>query len=213
MNDSKSFRIISLVALLLGVVGVTLGYAAFSNTLTISSSAEVKPDASTFNVDFSSSNSAVVTNNITPTLSATATGFSATDATIDNTNDPTVSNLKATFTAPGQSVTYTFYAYNAGEYIAYLNSIAFQGNKTCTAKTGTTQSLVDTACNGISLSAKVGSEAATSTSIASITGHRLAINGADEIVVTISYATGSGRADGDFDVTLPNIVLSYGSVD
>ena len=56
MNESKSYKIIAIIALLLGIVGVTLGYAAFSSTLTISSSAEVKPDPSTFNVDFSSSN-------------------------------------------------------------------------------------------------------------------------------------------------------------
>ena len=213
MNDNKAYRIIALVALVLGIAGVTLGYAAFSNTLTISSSAEVKPDPSTFNVDFSSSNSAVVANAITPTLSANVTGFNATNATIDNTSAPTISNLKATFTAPGQSVTYTFYAYNAGQYIAYLNSIVFSGSKTCTAKSGTTQGLVDTACTGISLSVKVGAEAVTTTSIASIDSHSLGINAAEEIVVTISYAAGSGVADGDFDVTLPDIVLTYASAD
>ena len=213
MNNNKTYRIIAVVALLLGVVGVTLGYAAFSSTLTISSSADVTPDSSTFNVDFSSSSSSVVANDIMPVLSAVVTNFTATDAVIDNTSDPTISNLKATFTAPGQSVTYTFYAYNTGQYIAYLNSIVFSGNKTCTAKSGTQQSLVNTACNGISLSIKAGSEAVTTTSIASITGHSLGINNAEEIVVTISYAVGSGVADGDFEVTLPSIVLTYGSAD
>ena len=212
--DNKSYKIISLVALILAVIGVTLGYAAFSSTLTISSSAEVRPDPSTFNVDFSSSNSAVVADPIVPVLSPNnVTGFSATNATIDNTSDPTISNLKATFTAPGQSVTYTFYSYNAGLYIAYLNSIVFSGNKTCTAAQGTTQSLVTNACNGIVLTVKVGTEAVTSTSVASISGHSLGINGAEEIVVTIAYTTGSVIADGNFDVTLPNIVLTYESAD
>lgn len=213
MNENKVFKVITIVALLLGVIGVTLGYAAFSSTLTITSSAEVKPDPSTFNVDFSSSSSAVQANDITPTLNTVATGFSATDATIDNTGNPTISNLKATFTEPGQTATYTFYAYNAGEYLAYLNSIVFQGSKACTAKTGTTQSLVDSACNGIDLNVKVGSEAVTSTSIASITGHTLAKNTAEEIIVNISYAANSAVADGDFDVTLPSIVLTYNSAD
>lgn len=213
MNDGKAYKIIALVALLLGAIGVTIGYAAFSNTLTITSQAEVHPDASTFNVDFSSSSSAVVANPITPTLSANVTGFSATNATIDNSNDPVISNLNATFTAPGQSATYTFYAYNAGEYVAYLNSIVFSGSKTCTAATGTTQSLVDSACNGITLSAKVGSEAATTTSVATISSHSLAKSAADEIVVTISYESGSAVADGNFTVSLPNIVLTYGSAD
>lgn len=211
--DNKAYRIISIVALVLGIIGVTLGYAAFSNTLTISSSAEVNPDSSTFNVDFSSSDQSVVTNPITPSLSANVTGFSATNATIDNTSDPTISNLKATFTAPGQSVTYTFYSYNAGEYIAYLNSVVFSGSKTCTPANGTTASLVTSACNGIGLSVKVGNEAATTTSQASISGHSLGINAAEEVVVTISYAAGSAIADGDFTVALPDIVLTYESAD
>lgn len=213
MNNNKGYKVIAIAALILGVLGVSLGYAAFSNTLTISSSASVKPDSSGFNVDFSSSSSAVATSDITPTLNKVATGFTATDAQIDNTTDPTISNLSATFTEPGQSATYTFYAYNAGNYIAYLNSIVFSGSKTCTAKTGTTQSLVDSACNGIELSAKVGSESATTTSVASITSHSLATSTAEEIVVTISYKADSAIADGDFDVTLPDIVLTYDSVD
>ncbi len=213
MNDNKAYRIIAIVALVLGAVGVTLGYAAFSSTLTINSSAEVHPDPSTFNVDFSSSNSAVVANNITPTLSPNDGSVTATAATIDNTNAPTISNLSATFTAPGQSATYSFYAYNAGQYIAYLNSIAFTGSKTCTAATGTTQSLVDSACNGISLSVTVGTEAATTTSVPSISGHSLGINDAEQITVVIDYAANSAIADGNFTVTLPSIVLTYESAD
>lgn len=213
MNYNKTYKVIAIIALILGVTGVSLGYAAFSNTLTISSTAEVKPDESAFNVDFSSSASAVETDPITPTLNKTVDGFTATNATINNTSDPVITNLKATFTEPGQSAKYSFYAYNAGKYVAYLNSVVFTGEKTCTAKTGTTQSLVNTACTGITLTAKVGSEAATTTSISSITNHSLGIDASELIEVTIDYADGSGQADGDFDVTFPDIVLTYDSVD
>lgn len=213
MENNKTFKIISIVALILGVVGVTLGYAAFSSTLKIESSAEVNPNGSNFNVDFSSSNSSVVDNDITPTFSANVTGFSASDAEIDNSGNPVISNLHATFTEPGQRVTYTFYAYNAGQYLAYLNSIVFTGNKTCTARTNTNQGLVDTACTGITLSVQVTGINATTTSIASITDHTLAIGAADTITVVIDYATGSGRADGDFDVTFPDITLTYNPID
>lgn len=217
MEYNKTYKIIAIVALLLGIVGVTLGYAAFSSTLKIESSAEVVPNGTNFNVDFSSSNSSVVTDDITPTLSANVTGFSATDATINNSSDPVISNLHATFTEPGQSVTYTFYAYNAGQYLAYLNSIVFTGSKTCTARTNTNQGLVDTACTGISLSVSVANATdtinATTTSIASISNHSLAIGAADTVTVVIEYAAGSGRADGDFDVTLPDITLTYNPID
>ena len=213
MGNNKTYKIISIIALILGVVGVTLGYAAFSSTLKIESSAEVVPNGSNFNVDFSSSSSSVVANDITPQLSANVTGFTATDAQIDNTSDPVISNLHATFTEPGQSVTYTFYAYNAGQYLAYLNSIVFTGSKTCTARTNTNQGLVDTACTGINLSVAVTGINATTTSLASISNHSLAVGAAETITVVIEYASGAGRADGDFDVTFPDITLTYNPID
>ena len=214
MGDNRGYKVLSILALIIGIAGVTLGYAAFSNTLTITSTAEVNPDSSKFNVDFSSAQNSVVTNNITPTLSPTGvTGFTATNATINNSSDPTITNLHATFTEPGQSATYEFYAVNDGQYIAYLNSIVFSGSKTCTAANGTTQSLVNDACPGIKLSVKVGSENATETSVASISGHTLGINAGEKITVVISYESGSAIADGDFDVTFPNVVLTYESAD
>lgn len=212
MSD-KTYKIIAIIALLLGAAGVTIGYAAFSNTLTITSSAEVRPDPTTFNVDFSSSSSTVATDPITPSLSTTATGFSATNASINNTSSPVISNLKATFTEPGQTVTYNFYSYNAGQYVAYLNSIVFDGNKVCTPATGTDATLVASACNGISLSVKVGSANATSTDVTGISGHSLAVGSSETVQVVISYDAGSARADGNFDVALPDIVLTYDSVD
>lgn len=214
MGENRYYKMVSVLALVVGVIGVTLGYAAFSNTLTIESTAEVTPDASKFNVDFSSASNAVVTNAVTPTLSTSDdVNFTATNGTIDNTSDPTITNLHATFTEPGQTVTYTFYAYNAGEYIAYLNSINFDGTKTCTARTGTTADLVATACNGISLSVQVGSETAATATVDPINGHTLGIGAADQVTVVMTYAAGSGIADGAFDVEFPDIVLTYDSAD
>lgn len=214
MGENRGYKVVSILALVIGVLGVTLGYAAFSNTLKIESSAEVNPSATNFNVDFSSSDQGVVTNAITPTLSPNnVTGFTATNATIDNTTDPTISGLHATFTEPGQTATYQFYSYNAGLYVAYLNSIVFQGSKTCTARTGTTQGLVDSACPGIKLSVQVGSETATESSVASISGHSLGTNAGEQVTVVITYESGSAIADGDFDVSFPDIVLTYASAD
>lgn len=217
MSENKSYKLIAIIAILVGAVGVAIGYSAFSSNLIINSSAEVTPDANLFSVKFSSSDQSVQTNNITPTLSPqNVTGFSGTNATISNSGDPTISNLKATFTEPGQSVTYSFNSFNDGEYIAYLNSITFTGTKACTAKNTTTQSLVDAACNGISLSITVGESTKTVTTtetVSSISSHSLATNTAEPVSVTITYASGSGIADGDFDVTLPSITLKYDSVD
>ena len=215
--ENRGSKIVAVIALCVAVVGVTLGFAAFSNSLNIKPSADVAPDASTFNVDFSSSNSSLSTDPVTPTKSPIS--LVATNATISNEGDPTISGLSATFTAPGQSVTYTFYANNIGEYNAYLNSITFANAssgdsfKVCTPGGGTTASLVTAACEDITVSVKVGSGTETTSSQASITGHTLAKGAYEEIVVKIDYAAGGDRADGPFDVDFGNIALTYSSVD
>jgi len=107
------------------VAGVTLGFAAFSNTLTIQSSATVTPDASTFSVKFSSSSDSVVEGGIEG-----ITMFNnASVATINNTGNPTLSNISVEWVNEGINsmsyVTYSFYIYNDGKYDVYLNEIKF----------------------------------------------------------------------------------------
>ena len=217
MERNRTGQVIAIVALIVGVVGLSVGFAAFSNTLTIKSSATVTPDSSIFNVDFSDVSTKVLADPVTPVV--TPNTLVATEAAIDNTGSPTISNISATFTEPGQKAVYTFYAYNAGELDAYLKSIAFANatggstTKVCTAATGTTDSLVQEACNGITLSVQVGSQAATTGSVSSITGHKLEKAKADTVVVTLEYAENSSSADGDFTVAFGDVTLNYSSVD
>lgn len=217
MEKNRTGQIIAIFALVVGVVGLSIGFAAFSNVLKIQSSATVKPSSDTLNVDFSSSDTEVLTNEIVPV--ATPSSVVSTNAQIDNTNDPTISNLSATFTEPGQKVVYDFYAYNAGQLDAYLKSIVYSNvkdktaNKVCTAKEGTTDDLVQKACNGISVKVKVGTEAETSSGIASISNHALAKTKAEKVTVTLEYAQDAERADGDFTVSFGDITLNYSSAD
>lgn len=216
MEKNRSGQFIALLALIVAIVGVSVGFAAFSSALSIQSSANVTPDQSTLNVDFSSSDTAVVTNAIKPTT--TPTTVVATDATIDNSADPVIRNLSATFKEPGQKAVYTFYAYNAGELEAFLKSIVYENvssknsNKVCTAGEGTTDALVQKACEGISLKVKVGTEAETSSGIASISNHSLGKAKSEEITVTLEYASDATRADGDFTVSFGDVTLNYSSV-
>lgn len=216
MEKQRSSKIVAIVALCVAVVGLSLGFAAFSNTLTISSSANVKPNASTFNIDISSSASSVATSAVTPTKNPTT--LTATSATLDNTSDPTIKGLSATFTEPGQDVTYTFYVHNVGEYIAYLNSITYAnatgGNSpiVCTAGSGTDATLVANACKGISLTVTVGGVEVTG-SKADISSHSLAIDGHETLTVKLAYASDAARADGDFTVAFGDVTLTYDSVD
>lgn len=217
MEKNRNAQVIAIVALVVAVLGLSVGFASFSNVLNIQSSANVKPDSSTLNVDFSSSIDNVTVAEITPT--ATPNSIVTTNATIDNSADPTISNLSATFTEPGQSAVYKFYAYNAGKLNAYLKSIVYanvagsNATKVCTAKEGTTDALVQKACENILVKVKVGNELETATGKASITGHSLAKKTGEMVTVTLEYAAGAERTDGDFSVAFGNITLNYSSAD
>ncbi len=223
MERDRRARVIAIAALLVGVVGLSLGFAAFTNTLTIKSSAEVTADASVFNVDFSKQSGSVVDGTVTGTPTPATNGPTAGDATIDNSaaGAAVIKDLHATFTAPGQSVTYSFYTKNAGALKAYLTNVTFATPaKTCTPDTGTTASLVTAACNGISLTVRLGSEDFTATtaraSFATATAHDLEKSGEsgdnEAVTVTIAYAANASQADGDFDVAFGDVTLNYSSV-
>lgn len=217
MEKDRSSKVIAIVALLLAVVGLSVGFAAFSSTLKISSSANVTPNSDTFKVVFSSNGTALTTEKVSGDV--TGTGASATKATINNdAANPTITGLSATFTEPGQKVVYTFYAHNNGEYDAFLKSVTYanvtgeSSSKVCTAGNGTTGALVTSACDDISVKVNVGTTQTTG-STAAITGHSLSKGAFEQVTVTIEYVADGARADGDFSVAFGDVSLVYSSVD
>lgn len=210
MEKDRSSKTLAIIALVVAVAGLSLGFAAFASNLEISPSADVTPDDSTFKVVFTESNPVNVgdDNKITPEL----TGATAEDAEISG--ETTLTGINAHFTAPNQTVTYRLYAHNAGELKAYLNAITFSKEKpVCTAKEGAkgaTQATVNTACANISIKVSVGD----TTNIQGTTDlrntHELAVDGYEEVVVEIHYGgTKEQQADGDFTVDFGNITLEY----
>ena len=114
---------------------------------------------------------------------------------------------------------YKFYAYNAGELNSFLKRIIFENvtrqnaTKVFTASAGTTDELVQKTYEKISIKVKVGNEFETSTGKASITGHSLAKENGEAVVVTLEYEAGANRADGNFNVSFDNITLNHSSAD
>lgn len=221
-NKDNTFRVVAIVGLIMGVAALTIGFAAFTQTLTISSSAEVKNATEALDIAFSNSGSAKAASypvTITPTT--TGTGTTANAASLNTT---TISGLKAIFTGPGQTATYSFYVYNNSPYTAYLTGITYaavSGSDTivCTAKSGTTQSYVDTACNGITVTVTIGDSGSQVTATGSraraeVNSHTLAATTGEPVTVTISYTepTSYVKPDGDFDVAIGNITLDYSTV-
>ena len=211
MDRRKQYLIPILV--LVVVLSLTIGFAAFSSNLVIKPGAEVNPDASSFKVVFSKSATSEEAGTLSPT---TGNGLVA---TIDNTSNekPTISNIKAKFVSPGETTTYEFYAYNKGEYKAYLTNIAFNNvtgkeiTKICVAGNGTSQELVDQACEGIKIHIDVDGFLADTTMDTS--GHSIEKGLSHKIVITMEYDQNAARADGPFTVTFGDIELTYKSIE
>lgn len=208
MEKSRRNKKIVLIVLLLIVVGLSIGFAAFTATLKIQSSASVIGDKNTFKVVFSESASEV-------TGSQTAVSGVASAGTFNGTE---LTGLTATFTQPGQTATWEVYAFNAGQFDAFLKSVTFENATGATstikgvAGDGTTQSYVDEAVKGMSIKVDVRGETYTATKTG-ITNHKLTQADGEKITVTLSYDSTAAIADGDFTVNIGDILLGYESVD
>ena len=69
MERTRSIKALSIVALIVAVVGLAIGFAAFSTSLKISQSATVKPSDESFNVSFSSSKDSFAESNVAGVVS------------------------------------------------------------------------------------------------------------------------------------------------
>ena len=227
MERNRNKNLILLGILLFTVVGISIGFAAFASNLNITSTAEIKPLTS-LKVLFSSSKEeqSEVVDDSNIYLSENFSGFTSSIPVINNSNTsaPTLTNLKATFVKPGQSVTYTFYTHNMNTYDTYLTGITFE-TKSCVAKTGTSQSLVDQACDEIDISVTVGGQfgepdgvtkTQSTSSDSTVANHILTSGAYENVSITLSYkdlseSGGNVELNGDFDVIFGNVILSYSS--
>lgn len=209
MEHNRKHKLLMIVALIMGIVSLSVGFAAFSTTLKISSSASVTPSSDLFSVKFSSRPDITSTDSIVP--SDISGGVGSKHGVIDNSSNPTIKNLKATFSEPGQYLEYTFYVRNEGEYTAYLNSVNFLGEKTCTGEAGATDSLVQSACNSINFEITISDITYTETTL--ITAQPLESGKSKMLMLRIEYAPNGSYADGPFSITFPDIAFVYSTVD
>ena len=230
-NNSKT---IAIIALVLAIVGLGIGFAAFSTTLTISSSATVNPDSTVFtgNVGFDTTVGSCAK------VSGTSTDVTGVAGTVTLTQ---ITGASATLTEPGDAVVCTYRTKNTSPYDAYLNAITYGASPystklTCAPKTDgvaaadrADATLVNNACAGITVTTQVGGtgfgagtgrETATITSAANnsltnISSHTMAkTSGTENVYVKFEYnSNATARADGPFIVTIPTIGITYATAE
>lgn len=221
---SCNIKIISMVALVLAIAGMTLGFAAFSATLNITSSATVTPNSADFKLMIYGYGGGTCTDSMGYENCLTDSTkshpyyakYPASIASIDNSvglisgielsmNDFTMdSNI-------GEFI-YYFKLQNEGKYTIYLNSVnPYPYNdvsKICTAVGDTSQFLVDQACENITMS--VDLIKLVNNRPQSVSNYE--IEPGDFLIVKLTYTNNhknGGWSDGQFEVKFSDLKVNY----
>ena len=145
MEKDKSGRIIAVVALAIGVFALSLGFAAYSSRLDITSNAIVQVGDDDWEVGFSNVTTGVATTTTTISQSGTSSTVSGASAgSIDLTQFTITQNTAPTLsTTNGSKVEYDFHIVNEGRLDAFLNAITM-GSLSCEyVASGTTRTTDD----------------------------------------------------------------------
>ena len=186
-NKTKNVLIAVLVV---GLVSMTVAYAAFSTTLTISSSAKVAATNWTITID-NFAQAAAQPNNVSGTSEVTVTGPTSTSGT-------TISGLVVTFKKPGDVAKFTFNLKNTGDIDAQLNSFTL-GNPDSSTKV--TKAIV---CGS---GTKVAPAIATTNNSMDLAK----TNGVIPCEMTLTLANDATMpTENETTVTIPNTVFVYG---
>lgn len=231
MKKERRSKILTIVALALTLVALTLGFAAFSTSLSISSNATVSPNESDFKItiygmkDEASANQFQETGTFTNEhLSSTTSvpptpaseAMSSTTALIDNSTH-TISNISVTLVEPATEQPYYFIIKNEGEYDAYLDLSDYEieessyiliNEGTCIAGPETTEELMNAACpyvvNIIVVEDSSNTPARTGEKIIEIPkGDYIRLG------FGIGYMETENRVDGPFTVSFQDIKLDF----
>lgn len=231
MKNKIKLNYFEVVSLIIGVISLTLGFLAFSTSIIVKPKANMEPNYEVFNVILSSTpdgknTSAVegiVLNTGVPGASVdTATIFNDSSSGGANYGSSVIEGLKAYFTEPGQKAEYRIYAVNTGGYSAYLKQVEFKTisgtstARTCVARAGATQNVVDSICDRINVTVKVKNTLFTNYEgigkVIEVKNHKLNVGKSEPVIVTISYDFGGREPNGPFDIYFGDIVLTYSSV-
>ena len=230
MNRERRSKSLIIVALALTLMVLTVGFAAFSETLSISSSATVTPNEEDFKITiygFNSSNAAldfemngtVNDADLSTTLSyppSSGTSINGTTALIDNSTH-TISNISVSLTKPTDELAYFFIVKNEGKYDAYIDLSSYEENDgeyviiepgTCIAEAGTTDTLVQATCQNVLRALGVTKSDRTPIENG---GTIMEIPKGEYIIVAylIGYLESDTLADGPFNVSFDDLKLSF----
>ena len=235
MEKSNGGRILAVIALVVAIAGLSLGFAAFSTSLRIDTAANVNVNNANWNVGFSTDGTDI--EDVSNARTVDANG-GVNPGVIDVTKYTISQNTNATLsTTAGSSVSYNLSILNKGTIAANLESVNFNNaTVTCQNAGGSSSRLIEgqagagtyqTGGNSTTISnadcakmfgASVSINGTTYTSATSaITPLTIAANNGVPVVLTLSYlGTADADAvaatlDGDIIVNVGPITVSFTS--
>ena len=229
MEKERQVKLLSIIALVVAIAGMTLGFAAFSTTLNISSSATVTPNSSDFKINvygfedyesieqFLDSGFSIENINLSSTTAAGLAQEAESTflmASIDN-NSHTISNLQAQFTLDKGMITYPLIIKNEGKYDAYIDLSDFLNDSvlskeygaTCFAGEGASEELVEKACNGLKITFGIIDKNTGDGKVINENFYKIPVNTFELFAVIIEYS--STPADGPFTAKFPEFKLNF----
>ena len=217
--EKNNGKIIAIVALVVAVVALSVGFAAFADTLTINGTATAKVSGNPFDDESKGLNYKAGSQGCHSTaddnVNVISGDYSA--GSFTNGNDDW-SGISVPLTKDVPSVTCTAVVENKTAYTAYLKSISANGGVSCASTGSNATANKDSVCATVNVVAQFGTVAAdkiefgtTQPTTNSSTTGSITPNGESTVTVTISYDPTRVVADEDVTITLPTISHDYSS--
>lgn len=215
MRRERTIKIITISVLVVAVIGVSIGFAAYAENLNISDIFGTVNPEDTFTLQFSNANGQQTVGTVTHDTDATTTGASG--SAVISEGGSSISSVTATFKKPGDSVVIKFFVTNTSIYTAYLKSITYSKEAATCTKNAAPETSV---CAGMTMNISVGNSTATygnSNIDTGLTGDEPnnaipASNGSVmsslPVTLTLTYG-GSTAVDTAIDVDFGSITLGY----
>lgn len=201
MEKERKIRTLSLVALVVAVLGLTVAFAALTQTLTIEGTAEVK--GAKWSVKFANLSTS---NKVGGATVEKETG-TETEKTAKIVGDTTIELPKITLTKPGDTVSYTFDVVNDGTIDAKITGIpTYEKTITATASDASVNAADKKLVEDnliFTLTYENGTEVALNDEL---------LNGGNskKMKITIGYGDTTSIPTNDVEISNLKVTLTYG---
>ena len=215
MEKNNNGKMVAIVALVVAVVALSVGFAAFADDLTIDGTATVE-SKNEFDDDTATNGLHYQANSNKCYLTSDNTKAALTGANVGTLSTDAWSGISMPLGDSANSITCEAVVENLTSYKAYLTSLAANGGLTCTSSGANKTSNETNVCGATTLTVKVGDAATDTLTItnaadtnSSTQGEIAASGGTALVTVTVEY-TGA-QTDENVTITLPTITHHYSS--